>query len=71
MKYMMAKVLTGESGFCLRLHAYAQEKKSYPRRTGRFMRRHVLWNRRWKCLGFLVFLSGTTEFAIMTGTVTM
>ncbi len=31
MKYMMAKVLfTGRSGFCLRLHAYAQEKKVIP-----------------------------------------
>lgn len=30
MKYMMAKVLTGQSGFCLRLHAYAQEKKVIP-----------------------------------------
>lgn len=71
MKYMMAKVLYGAVGILLAAACICTGEKSYLRRTGRFMRRHALLNRRWKRLDFPVFLSGTTASVITTGTVTM
>ena len=71
MKYMMAKVLYGAVGILLAAACICTGEKKLSQTDRQIYEKACSLEQEMEMLGFLVFLSGTTEFAIMTGTVTM
>lgn len=71
MKYMMAKVLYGAVGILLAAACICTGEKKLSQTDRQIYEKACSLEQEMEMLGFLVFLSGTTEFAIMMGTVTM
>ena len=71
MKYMMAKVLYGAVGILLAAACICTGEKKLSQTDRQIYEKACSLEQEMEMLGFSGFSSGTTEFAIMTGTVTM